>query len=320
MASSSFAMAKIVSRVLLFDLLPAGAAELVERRRGAVGADVLLHQADAIDRQVQPVAAGVVEMQVVAFGVGDLEMLEAAVAADAVIDVHDEVVRLQLAEVLQQLPDVDAARAAALARFAEDVGLGDDHEMLVGNAEAVAEMADDESAAAARRAVEGRCDAAGDRTRWSTSWLPNSRRQPLDLRRVLATTTHPVSLIAPRSHALGDRAERHLAPAGRRARSSGRASGTNAPRGAARPSPAANMSSGSSSIVRPFGQRRAPFARRHVQRFRRREEAPLGSALVGAALDLCRTHVPAPRRPRRRCRATPGCRRAGRRPSVSSDS
>ena len=116
-------------------------------RRRAVGADVLLHQADAVHRQVQAVAAGVFEVEEISFDVRHPQMLQAAVAADAVVDVHDEVVGLQLAEVLQELRDLDPARVPALARLAEDVGFGDHDQAFVGNAEAFAEMAERRGAA-----------------------------------------------------------------------------------------------------------------------------------------------------------------------------
>src|SRR5690606_30762062 len=84
------------------DLLPARAAELVERRRAAFGTDVLLHQADAVDPPVEAGAAGVLEVQVVALGAGDLEATQAAVDADAVVVADDVILG----------PELGAARPA----------------------------------------------------------------------------------------------------------------------------------------------------------------------------------------------------------------
>ena len=165
---------------LRLDPLPARAAELVERRRRAVGADVLLHQVDAVDRQVEPVAAGVLEVEVVALGAGHLQVPQAAVDADAVIDVHDVVVRLELAEALEQLRDRDAARAPRAGALAEDVGLGDDDQPLVGQPEALAELADEHARARRARGASALGDGSPRRRRPSTSWFSSrrARRSP----------------------------------------------------------------------------------------------------------------------------------------------
>ena len=60
---------------------------------GAVAAaDVLPDEIDAIDRHVHAIAALVLEVQEVALGVGDVQVLEPAIEPDAVVDVHHEVV------------------------------------------------------------------------------------------------------------------------------------------------------------------------------------------------------------------------------------
>ena len=85
---------------------------------------------------------------------------------------------------LSSCADLDAARAAALARLAEDVGLGDDDQSLVGNAEALAEMTDDARRGRARRLP---ASAVGDRRRRRVATVDvvvvEQPRQALDLRR-----------------------------------------------------------------------------------------------------------------------------------------
>src|SRR5262249_6560576 len=111
----------------------------------AVGADVLLDDVDAVDRHVQPVATQVLEMKVVALRVGDREMAQSLVAADAVIEVDDVVLRLQLREAREELADV-ARPAATTPALAEDLLFGHDREMLDGEMEAAVELADQDHA------------------------------------------------------------------------------------------------------------------------------------------------------------------------------
>ena len=59
---------------LRLDALPGAAAEFVERRRRGVGAQVALHQVDAVDGEIEAVAARILEVQVVAFRVRDLHV------------------------------------------------------------------------------------------------------------------------------------------------------------------------------------------------------------------------------------------------------
>ena len=70
--------------------LPAGAAEPVELDAGLLGA-VARQQLDVLDRQVQLGALGVVDFQAVVRRAGRLDVLQADEAADAVIDMHDEI-------------------------------------------------------------------------------------------------------------------------------------------------------------------------------------------------------------------------------------
>src|SRR4029079_10006361 len=113
---------------LRLDALPRRAAELVERGlRVAAAADVLLDEVDAVDGQVQAVAGGVLEVEVVALGARDREVLEAAVEPDTVIDVDDVVVGLELGEAREDVRGADLARPPLRAALAEDLLLADEH-------------------------------------------------------------------------------------------------------------------------------------------------------------------------------------------------
>ena len=101
------------------DLLPRAAAELVELGLGVVAADVALDQIYPLDRHVHRVVARIFEVQKIALDVGDLQMLQSAVARDAVIDMHDEVVGLQLLEIEQRALG-GRTPAPARARLAEN--------------------------------------------------------------------------------------------------------------------------------------------------------------------------------------------------------
>ena len=104
-----------------FDFFPSRAAETVECRLGAVAADIFLHHVDAVHRQIQPVAAFVFQMQKLAFDAGDFEKFETAINADAVIQMHDEVVLLELAQAGQKMARMSfspsPAGACACRRF-----------------------------------------------------------------------------------------------------------------------------------------------------------------------------------------------------------
>ena len=69
-------------------LQPLPAAQTVQRRGFGVGAGVTPHEVQRRDRHVQAVAVGVLDAQELALGAADLQRLEAAVAADAMVLVH----------------------------------------------------------------------------------------------------------------------------------------------------------------------------------------------------------------------------------------
>ena len=114
--------------------LPRLAAELRERGRRGVGADVARDLAELLVRDVEAILAAEREQEVVARDAGDGVRLEPEQPADAVILVHDVVAGAEVGEGLQR-----AAAEAALARHAaaEDLVVGQEDE---------AEVAPDEAA------------------------------------------------------------------------------------------------------------------------------------------------------------------------------
>src|SRR5204862_7650134 len=83
------------------DQLPRLAAELRERGRLRVGADVAGELAELLVRDVEPILALERDEQVVAGDRGDLLRLEAEQLADAVVLVDDEVADAELGEGLK---------------------------------------------------------------------------------------------------------------------------------------------------------------------------------------------------------------------------
>ena len=122
--------------------LPRLAAELRERGRRRVGADVARDLAELLVRDVEPVLAAEGEQEIVARDAGDGVRLEPEQPPDAVILVHDVVARAEVGEGLQR-----PAAEAALARHAaaEDLVVGQEDE---------AEVAPDEAAPGRRDGEE----------------------------------------------------------------------------------------------------------------------------------------------------------------------
>ena len=83
-------------------LLEVRATEAVEGRR--LAADVVAHGVDLVRRDVQPVAALVLEEQVVPLDAADRPLDHPSVATDAVVVVHDVVAGLQVLEHAGRLP------------------------------------------------------------------------------------------------------------------------------------------------------------------------------------------------------------------------
>ena len=76
---------------LAFRACQAAAAEPVERDLGVLG-PVARQQLDVFDRQEQLVAAGIVDLQAVVRRAGGVDRLQADEAADAMVDMNDQVV------------------------------------------------------------------------------------------------------------------------------------------------------------------------------------------------------------------------------------
>ena len=135
MASTDFARFR-------FDLFPGRAAQTVERRLGAVAADVFLHHVDAVHRQIHAIAAGVLQVEKFAFDARDLEKLEAAINADAMVEMDDVIVLLQLAQAGEKMARITLGRRAGWRlRVRENLIEGDENQLRFGQAKALIEMA-----------------------------------------------------------------------------------------------------------------------------------------------------------------------------------
>src|SRR5207302_11516792 len=75
--------------------LPGNPSEPVELHPGILGAEARQHL-DVLDRDEQFVVAGIEHAQAVMRRTGDIDRLQRLVAADAVIDMHDEITRRQI--------------------------------------------------------------------------------------------------------------------------------------------------------------------------------------------------------------------------------
>ena len=138
--------------------LPGAAAELVEQ---ALLVAVARQELDVLDRQVEPVAAGVFEGDALVRGAHRGDGLEALVAADAVVDVDDEIARGEAGGLGQEVLGALAAARGADQPVAEDVLLGDDGE--AGGLEAVLERPDGEAEAARLVGLAREVGGLGDR-------------------------------------------------------------------------------------------------------------------------------------------------------------
>ena len=127
-------------------LLPGRRADLRERRLALAAADVLLHQVDLGDRDVELRPLGELEEERLLGVVGRrlaIDQLQAAIAGDPVVDVDDQVALVQVEEAVDR-----AALVAPAGRRAADVGAGeqlviaDDERAGVDHVEAGADPAD----------------------------------------------------------------------------------------------------------------------------------------------------------------------------------
>ena len=157
--------------------LPADAAELVERDLGLLRA-VARQELDVLDREIDPVAAGIDDLEAIVRRARRLDGAEAVEAADAVVDMDDEVALGEAG----RLGD-EVGGAALLLRpdeaVAEDVLLADDGDVAGLEAGLEAEHGDARPCRAA--APPPRASVATGLSRvspWSTSTWPVRSREP----------------------------------------------------------------------------------------------------------------------------------------------
>ncbi len=109
--------------------LPGAAAEPVEIDRGLLGA-VARQQLDVLDRQEQLVVAGVVDFQAVMRRAGGLDGLEADEAADAVVDMDDEIAGGEARDLGDEILRALGRLARPHQAIAQDVLLADHREAV----------------------------------------------------------------------------------------------------------------------------------------------------------------------------------------------
>jgi hypothetical protein len=108
--------------------LPGAGAEPVELDARAFRA-VARQQLDVLDRQEQLVAAGVMDFEAIVRRAGGLDGAQADKAADAVIDVHDEIARREAGHLGDEIVRPLALPAGAHQPLAENVFLGDQRDV-----------------------------------------------------------------------------------------------------------------------------------------------------------------------------------------------
>ncbi len=105
-----------ISRMRLFiralRVCHAAAAEAVEFDGGVLGA-VARQQLDVLDRQIQLVAAGIMQFETVVRRASRLDGLQPDEAADAVIDMHHEIAGRQAGHFGDEIPRRASTRGAA---------------------------------------------------------------------------------------------------------------------------------------------------------------------------------------------------------------
>ena len=128
-----------------------GAAQAVQPRVLALGADVALHQVDLLHGHVEPVALRVLQQQVLACRAVGGHLDQAAVAPDPVVDVDHVVAGHQVGPRGQPLAVLEEAHPRAAAAPAEHFRVGDDGEPGRIEAEAAREPPRHDDDAARRR-------------------------------------------------------------------------------------------------------------------------------------------------------------------------
>ena len=202
-------LGQVVDRLLdpLLGPQPVGAAEPAERRM--LAARVAADPGDLLDRDVDPVAAGEAQLEVVALLAGAAAPEHLLVAGDAVVDVDDEVAGL---EPLEDVPRDDAPEGLrpSDADRAEQLPIGDHDESVGAAGEAAVEAPLDQGDRAGRRR-DG--EPARDPGR-----LARLGEQLREARRLVRREDDPRALCAPAVERLGEpsgacRRNDRLAPA-----------------------------------------------------------------------------------------------------------
>ena len=131
----------------LLGLRPRGAAQSVQRGAGPAGlsADIPLHQLKLGDGDVEPVGAGVPQVEKVSLLAAHRELPQAQVLGDAVVHVHDIVALLQVLEGGEGQRLLGPRAPARQQACPEDLRLRDDGEAQRLDAEARAQATDPES-------------------------------------------------------------------------------------------------------------------------------------------------------------------------------
>ena len=132
-------------------VLPADAAELVEIGGGALRA-VAGQELDVLHRQEQAVVAGVEDLQAIVRRARRLDGAQAGEAADAVVDVHDEIAGREARHFGQRVGGALALAAGADEAVAEHVLVADDGD--VGRLEAGLERQHGEARRALRQRLQ----------------------------------------------------------------------------------------------------------------------------------------------------------------------
>ena len=174
------------------EVLPGLPAELRQRGRARIRADVPRHLRELLVRDVQAVLSPEGEEQVVARDAGHVLRLEPEQATDTVVLVHDVVAHPQVGERLQCAPE---SRIRPRRPLAEDLGVGQKGDAELAPDESAARRADHE----VQRRVRGqRCELVVDGCRDPTQEPLRAQRLPAMRKRHDDSTTlpqHPGELV-----------------------------------------------------------------------------------------------------------------------------
>ncbi len=116
-------------------------------------ADIALHQAEPVHRQIELVAAGILQQQEVAADTADADVLQAAVQADAVVDMHHVIARLEFGQRGQDLLLAHLGDAAPPDPLAEQLFLGDQDQAGIREPETAGDVADQDGDGRSRRSA-----------------------------------------------------------------------------------------------------------------------------------------------------------------------